>query len=349
MLPEGLQPTIFQVPSILGNPEWLEAALPFLSQPRRQFFLERFPRLSEEAITPVTNLIDRLRSSTQLAALLGAQTSTYDIAKAMGERKIVLACPGADGARDRLVANLLVFDLLYGAKSRAFLPPEQRQPFYCFLDEIQVFDGASNGTLASLLEQTAKYGIRGYLLNQNPERLTSSTLNALTTNRSHLITTALNSHAAGLIAREWGGDPPANAITGLPRRTFIAQVTLNGELTRPFRFTNESVEEAFPDAFRPDAVPDAQPTIDAASGRIDSAETIAALDTLDARIVEHLQGNQGQERPRSAEDSEKPWSAPARRMSQPECQSTPPGAGGECTRSGPTARDTEWAPAREGR
>ena len=74
VLPDGLQPTIFQIPSILGNPQWLAAALPFLSPARQQFFTERFPRLSEEAITPVTNLIDRLRSSTQLAALLGAQT-----------------------------------------------------------------------------------------------------------------------------------------------------------------------------------------------------------------------------------------------------------------------------------
>ncbi len=311
VLPDGLQPTIFQVPSILGNPEWLQAALPFLSPPRRQFFTERFPRLSEESITPVTNLIDRLRSATPLAALLGAQVSTYDIAGAMRDGKIVLACPGADGARDRLVANLLVFDLLYGAKSRAFLAPEERRPFYVFLDEIQVFDGASNGTLASLLEQTAKFGIRGFLLNQNPERLTASTLNALTTNRSHLISTALNSHAAGLISREWGGDPPASAITGLPRRTFIAQVTLNGELTRPFRFTNESVEDALPDAFRPDAVASAQPVIDAASGRTPASETIAALDTLDARIIEHLESRQGAgKRSRSAEDSDQPWVAP---------------------------------------
>ncbi len=333
VLPDGLQPTIFQVPSILGNPEWLQAALPFLSPPRRQFFTERFPRLSEESITPVTNLIDRLRSATPLAALLGAQVSTYDIAGAMRDGKIVLACPGADGARDRLVANLLVFDLLYGAKSRAFLAPEQRRPFYVFLDEIQVFDGASNGTLASLLEQTAKFGIRGFLLNQNPERLTASTLNALTTNRSHLISTALNSHAAGLISREWGGDPPANAITGLPRRTFIAQVTLNGELTRPFRFTNESVEDAFPDAFRPDAVASVQPVIDAASGRTPASETIAALDTLDARIIEHLESRQGAgKRSRSAEDSDQPWVAPARRPSGADCP-TPVG-GAECSEPG---------------
>lgn len=346
ILPEGLQPTIFQIPSILGNPDWLGAALPFLSAPRRQFFTERFPRLSEESITPVTNLIDRLRSSTPLAALFGAQRSTYDIARAMSERRIVLACPGADGARDRLVANLLVFDLLYGAKSRAFLAPEQRVPFYCFLDEIQVFDGASNGTLASLLEQTAKFGIRGILLNQNPERLTASTLNALTTNRSHLITTALNSHAAGLIAREWAGDPPASAITSLPRRNFIAQVTLNGETARPFRFTNESVEDAFNGVFRPEAVGAAQPIIDAASGRTDAAETIAALDTLDARIKEHLESSRasGSNRRllRSMEDSDKPWAAPPRG----DYPSAPAAAGGDGSEQGRHHRQGERAPAR---
>lgn len=311
VLPAGLQPTIFQIPSILGNPEWLQVALPFLSVPRRQFFTERFPRLSEDAITPVTNLIDRLRSSTQLAALLGAQTSTYDIALAMNERKIVLACPGADGAKDKLVANLLVFDLLHGAKSRASLPPEKRLPFYVFLDEVQTYDGASNGTLASMLEQTAKYGIRGTLLNQNPDRLTSDTLNALTTNRSHLITTALNAHAAGMIAREWGGDPPASAIIGLPRRTFIAQVTHNGKLTRPFLFGNESVETAFAEAFHPDALAEIQPTIDAASGRTPAAETIGALDFLDERIRQHLEANNGAPQRPSDDDPDRPWTAPA--------------------------------------
>jgi hypothetical protein len=302
VLPEDLQPTIFQIPTILGNPEWLGVVLPFLSVPRRQFFTERFPRLAEEAITPVTNLIDRLRSSTQLAALLGAQTSTYDIAQAMNEKRIVLACPGAGGAKDKLIANLLVYDLLHAAKSRAHIPPERRSSFYVFLDEIQVFDGASSGNLAALLEQTAKYGVRGFLLNQNPERLTQATLNALTTNRSHLIATALNAHAAGLIAREWGGDPPAGAISGLPRRTFLAQVTHHGELTRPFLFHNLAVPDLLADAYQPGRVAHAQPTIDEASGRTPAAQTIAALDTLDERIKSHL-SKQNSNSPRDSRDA----------------------------------------------
>ncbi len=309
VLPEDLQPTIFQVPSILGNEDWLAAALPHLSPARRQFFTERFPRLSEEAITPVTNLIDRLRSSTQLAALLGAQTSTYDIARAMDEQKIVLACPGAGGAKDKLVANLLVYDLLHGAKGRAHIAPEDRKPFYVFLDEVQTYDGAAGGNLAALLEQTAKYGIRGTLLNQNPERLTRETLNALTTNRSHLITTALNAHAAGLIAREWGGDPPASAITGLPRRTFIAQVTHHGQLTRPFLLRNESVEEHFTQACKPDAIADVQPVIDEASGRTSAAETVKELDTLDERIKQTLKGEK--KAASSDENADQPYRAPA--------------------------------------
>jgi hypothetical protein len=288
ILPADLQPTIFQIPTLLGNPEWLAAILSYLSVPRRQFFSERFPRMAEEAITPVTNLIDRLRSSTQLAALLGSQHTTYDIAKAMSEGRIVLACPGAGGARDRLVANLIVFDLLHAAKGRAHIPPERRREFYVTLDEVQTYDGASSGNLAALLEQTAKYGVRATLLNQNPERLTNATLNALTTNRSHLIVTALNAHAAALITREWASEPPASAITNLPRHTFIAQATHHGELTHPFQFENLAVTELLADAHHPERVAGIQRTIDQASGRASAAETIRALDTLDERIRAHL-------------------------------------------------------------
>lgn len=78
----------------------------------------------------------------------------------MDRGTVVLACPGSGGTRDRLVANLLVFDLLHAAKGRADLAPERRRPFFVFLDEVQTYDGASSGNLAALLEQTAKY-VRG--------------------------------------------------------------------------------------------------------------------------------------------------------------------------------------------
>ncbi len=288
LLPDELAPTIFQLSTLLSNDEWRGTVLERLSPIRRAFFNDRFARMSDEAITPVTNLIDRLRASTPLSALLGAQQTSYDIARAMDTGRIVLACPGAGGARDKLVANLLLYDLLHSAKARAHTPVEKRRAFYVFADEIQTYDGASGGTLAATLEQTAKYAIRAILCNQNPERLTPATLNALTTNRSHLITTALNSHAAGLISREWGGDPDANAITHLPRHTFLAQLTHRGELTNPFQLRTLSVTDLYRDVYKPETVPEIQPIIDHASNRKDATETLTRLDTLDERIEEHL-------------------------------------------------------------
>ena len=62
-------------------------------------------------------------------------------------------------------------------------------------DLLKSLPGYGPAKVSALLEQTAKYGARVFLFNQNPERLTSTTLEAVTTNRSHLISTALGAKA----------------------------------------------------------------------------------------------------------------------------------------------------------
>ena len=311
VLPPELAPTIFQLPTLLSDEQWRRAALPFLPRASQRFWLDRFPRLAEEAITPVTNLIDRLRASTPITALLGQSQSSYRVREAMDRGLIVLACPGSGGTRDRLVANLLVFDLLHAAKGRAELAPERRRPFWVFLDEVQTYDGASSGNLAALLEQTAKYGVRAFLLNQNPERLTQQTLNAVTTNRSHLLTTALNARAAGLIAKEWGGRPEPAALTRLPRYRFLAQVTHRGEATKPFLVAGVPVEELHGPG-RPAELGELERTINATCARRPAPEALAHLERLDERILAELRGRHRGEaseqrppaEPRTAEDAE---------------------------------------------
>lgn len=94
-LPKELAPTIFQVPVLLSDEDFLQAAMPFLHSGTRDFFAQRFPRLPAEAVTAVTNLIDRLHASRPVAALLGSPVSSYDARRAMNEQRIVLACPAA--------------------------------------------------------------------------------------------------------------------------------------------------------------------------------------------------------------------------------------------------------------
>jgi hypothetical protein len=287
-LPAELAPTIFEIPVLLSDDDWRETVLPFMSSPVRQFFRERFPRLAPEAITPVTNLIDRLRAAPSTAALLGNPLASYDIRAAMDRGQIVLVCPGSGSGRDRLIANFVVYDALHGAKSRADVPPERRREFYVWLDEVQIYDGASSGTLAALLEQVAKFGVRALLLNQNPERLTAATRDAVTTNRSHLVTTALNAKAAGLLARELGGEVSAETIGQLPRFHSLASVTLDGEISRPFRLGGVPVEDLFPGECHPEGLPALDAAIDGNLGRAPVAETLDLLDRHPREIVKHL-------------------------------------------------------------
>jgi hypothetical protein len=288
-LDADLAPTIFQIPTLLSDDEWREAVVPFLPRAERRFWRDRFPLLAAEAITPVTNMVDRLRASSSIMALLGQSRSTYRVREAMDEGEIVLACPGAGGTRDRLIANLLLFDLLHAARGRAELAPERRRPFWVFLDEVQSYDGAASGNLAALLEQSAKFGLRAVLLNQNPERLSPATLNALTTNRSHLLASTLNSQAAGLVTREWGGQPSPKALTRLPRFRFVAQVTHQGTLSSPFALGGVRVEDVFEE--KPSG---ARPPCEGRRRGADAGDVRAHLDDLDDRILVALQGGDGE-------------------------------------------------------
>jgi len=294
-LDSELAPTIFQIPTLLSDAKWREAVIPFLPRADQRFWDDRFPLLAPEAITPVTNMVDRLRRVERVRALLGQSKSTYRVREAMDGGKIVLACPGAGGTRDRLIANLLLFDLLHAARGRANLAPERRKPFWVFLDEVQSYDGAASGNLAALLEQSAKFGLRAVLLNQNPERLSPATLNALTTNRSHLLASTLNSHAASLIAKEWGKRVSPEALTGLERFRFITQVTYKGRLSAPFALGGVRVEEVLEDPAETSA---SKGLPDVSGGGRSVAEVTRHLETLDDRIQAELgrqHGNGGAE------------------------------------------------------
>jgi len=286
-LPPELAPTVFQLPTLLSDEDWRAAVLPHLAPATRQFFEQRFPRLPAEAVTAVTNLIDRLRAARPVAALLGSPISTYDVRHAMDQGLIVLACPGSGSTRDRLVANFLVYDVLHAAKGRAAMPPERRKAFWVFLDELQTYDGPN---LPALLEQSAKYGGRAFLFNQNPERLTDATLNAVTTNRSHLLTTTVNAKAAALLAREWGGDPTPQTVTQLDRYTYLASVTVGARATKPFLVRGVPAAELHAEHRHPDGLGALEQAITEHGRRRPVKETIAALDDHDQRILRHLQG-----------------------------------------------------------
>jgi hypothetical protein len=284
----SIAPTIFQIPTLLTDEDWREAVVPLLPRSAQDFWRGRFGRLSEEAITPVTNIIDRLRASRASATLLGQSEGSYSARSAMEEGKIVLAAPGTGGARSRLTANLIVFDVFYSAIARGATPAEKRRLFNLYCDEVQTFDGGET-KLPSLIEVGAKYGVRGTFLNQNPERLSAATLNALTTNRSVLLTSNLNSPGARLMAREFGGEPSAEAISRLPRYAFVGQVTDRGVVSAPFAVGGIRVEDALGFDGDREGVDAVRRASAETTRRRTPSEAIAHLEKLDEAIFHALE------------------------------------------------------------
>ena len=146
-------------------------------------------------------MVDRLRRVAARSRRCSARAaSTYRVREAMDDGQDRPRLPGLrrhPRPADRQPAPLR--PAARRARPSRARPAERRKPFWVFLDEVQSYDGAASGNLAALLEQSAKFGLRAVLLNQNPERLSPATLNALTTNRSHLLSSTLNSHAAALV------------------------------------------------------------------------------------------------------------------------------------------------------
>ena len=291
-LPDDLAPTMFQIPTLLGNEMWRAVVLKFVSPPTRAFFVERFPRLASEAITPITNMVDRLRVSPEVAALLGSPTSSYDVRAAMDEGMIVLACPGSGiGARPagRQLPRLRPaargeesrLDATRGAPSLLRLPRRGADLRRRLLREPRGAVGAER--------QVRRAG--GRCFNQNPERLTRQTLNAITTNRSHLLSTALGAKSARLLARELSGKVEPQTISDLPRYSVCASVTLDGEVSPPFLLRGVPVEELaehFPEPRMREEVDALEVEIDRRMVRRPPAETVARIDGHDKAIIAHL-------------------------------------------------------------
>lgn len=295
-LPPGLQPTIFQMVTILADDAWRGEILRFLSPHQRSFWTTRFAKQTGggEAITPVTNLLDRLRASAHVAALFGQPRSTFNMRAAMDAGRIILLCPGGAEDKEQLIHALFLFELFRSTTSRRDVDHPQRRLVHAFLDELQVADrGQSSELVARMLQECAKYGLRLHGLVQQPTSLSKETLNAISTNRSHLFTTTVNHESAGWLRHEFADQVDPVTLTQIRRYHCVTSVTLDGSASAPFRMRGLALPEVYgppPDA---DAVEAIERAVDVSMNRQSVASVLAGLDLLDGRILAYLRGTPG--------------------------------------------------------
>ncbi|WP_051812050.1 ATP/GTP-binding protein [Kitasatospora sp. MBT63] len=283
-----LAPTLFQIRTILTDEDFRDAALPHLPPTVQEFWLKVFPKYPPDAMPVVTNIIERLDSSTAVKAFLGSSRSTYDIRHAMDNGKVVFVCPSGTGDTDKIISCLLLFDLFRAGLSRKAIPANERLDFFAFIDELTAVDGASKGTLAAITEQLRKYRVKMLAMTQMAQRLTTTTRQGLLQNLSILSTAASGIDEAAMTVRQWGSALTADAILRLPRYQYYMSVALDGQATAPFHVRGANVEELYKDYCNPAGLPALDEAVNDNLHRRPVHKILSDLEQLNGKLTELL-------------------------------------------------------------
>jgi hypothetical protein len=146
------------------------------------FFEFRFGQWKNEQALRVESLLNKVTALTlnpSLRKMLGADHNGLNLRSIMDEGKILIVNLGkCDHETRNLLGSLLVVNLEQAALSRANMPEEQRNRWFCVLDEFQRFIANEGSALAvaEMLSEARKFGLLLGLSHQGWHQLGSSRL-----------------------------------------------------------------------------------------------------------------------------------------------------------------------------
>lgn len=298
-----LQPTIFQVSTLLLDENWRQTVLAQLPAKQRRWWTAVFPSYSSDAVPVVTRLMDQLELSPSAQGFLGAPRSTYSAREAMDSSRVVLLRPTGTGGADKLITSMVLFDLFLAGLSREGIQQSQLATMFAFVDELTAVDGAGRGTIAAILEQLRKYEVRFGAMTQMAMRLTPETRAALMQNQSLLVASGADVDEAGFIAKRLPGLTPETLVM-LPKYQYVASTMLHGQRTSPFRVQGVAVDQVLADYYNPAGLAEQRAAVDRNLRRRPIGDIVTDLEELDQKILTHLAGGQDQ----STTDNSRPTS-----------------------------------------
>lgn len=156
----------------------------------KEYWEKRFNpvRFSERQlwIDPVLNKVNAFIADPQIRFMVGQQKSTVNFREIMDSGKVLLI----NLARGTLKENTFLLGALFMAKlqlaalSRSSLPPQQRKPFYLYIDEFQNF---ATESFIEILAESRKYGLGLVLAHQNLDQLNENLKASILANaKTHL-------------------------------------------------------------------------------------------------------------------------------------------------------------------
>lgn len=200
----------------------------------RNEYDKRDERQKQEAMGPITNKIGQFLSSAVVRNIFGQPRSKLNLRDAMDSGKIILinlskGKIGEDNAS--MIGSLLVTKFQIDAMSRADIKPEERVPFYLYIDEFQNF---ATDSFATILSEARKYKLSLIMANQYTSQLLETIRDAIFGNIWSIFSFTVGYDDAKVISAQFKEMVTPNDLISLPRFTAYTRMMIDGVTSDPF-------------------------------------------------------------------------------------------------------------------
>lgn len=203
------------------------------------FWEQQMEKTSEfhrsEMLNYFTSKFGRFMTNTLMRNIIGQTRSAFTFADILQRRNILLVnlSKGKIGEINAAMLGLVLMTKLHiAALQRASLSPDERTPFYLYVDE---FQNVMTDTFVGMLSEIRKYGVAVHLTNQYIAQLDESVRSAILGNARTLIAFQVGADDATVLVRELEPrqDPEksrldAEALQYLPPHHFFIKLSLDG-------------------------------------------------------------------------------------------------------------------------
>ncbi len=189
----------------------------------------------------ITSKFNQFTGNVLLRNIVGQSRSTIDFRAAMDGRKILLVnlSKGLLGEFDSALLGMLVVSKLFvAALGRARMPPEARHPLHLYIDEFQNF---TTDTVAHLLSEARKFGLRLTLANQHLAQIdvgrgAGNLSAAVLANVGTILAMRLGAADAEALKGVLGQKLSARTLQNMPDYHVAARLIQDGRPAAPFVF-----------------------------------------------------------------------------------------------------------------
>jgi type IV secretory pathway TraG/TraD family ATPase VirD4 len=174
--------TLLGVNRVLADKEFRKKVVENISDPSvKSFWVDEFAkytdRFAAEATPAIQNKVGQFTSNPLIRNIIGQSKSSFDIRKAMDEKKILIMnlSKGRIGEQNaNLLGAMLITKIYLAAMSRADLSADtlaKKANFYLYVDEFQSF---ASDSFADILSEARKYKLNLTIAHQYIEQMSEA-------------------------------------------------------------------------------------------------------------------------------------------------------------------------------